>query len=265
MMTSLGVIGCGNMGSAILKGLADVQDLVLNGMDMDRERLAALAGEIGVKPCQTPRELVEKSDYIILAVKPHQIPELLKQLAPRLRPGQTLVSIAAGVSLEKLKICCSGVCPMVRVMPNTPAMVNAGVFAVCLDDPALSDKQKDFVASVFERLGKTFVLEEKYFDAFTAVAGSGPAYVFYFMEALVEAGVALGFTREQSTIMVKELLLGSAKLAMSSDQHLSILREMVTSPAGTTIAALSHLDAKAVRGSIMQAVAAACERSRELG
>jgi pyrroline-5-carboxylate reductase len=150
-------------------------------------------------------------------------------------------------------------------MPNTPAMVGQGVFAVCFDDPALTPAAKDFLQGLFRSLGQVHVLGEDRFDAFTAVAGSGPAYVFYFMEAIVEAGVTLGLTRAQSTEMVKKLFSGSAALAEETSMHLSELREMVTSPAGTTIAATNVLDLGAVRGKIVEAVKAASDRSREMG
>ncbi len=264
-MASLGCIGCGNMGAAILRGLAGREGLTLGGFDLDEARVAALAEEIGMEPIHSAREVAERCDYILVAVKPHQVPHLLKDLASRLTPRQTLISIAAGIRLEQLKSASSGVCPVVRVMPNTPAMVGSGVFALCLDDPALGEGQKEFVRDMFQALGQVHELHERYFDAFTAVAGSGPAYVFYFMEAIVEAGVVLGLTRDQSTAMVKGLFTGSAKLAEESSLHLSQLREMVTSPAGTTIAATSHMDRQAIRGHIIDAVKASCTRSKELG
>ncbi|MGE4299787.1 MAG: pyrroline-5-carboxylate reductase [Desulfovibrionaceae bacterium] len=261
----LGCIGCGNMGSAILKGLAGREGLSLIGTDVNAGAVKALAASIGLEAADTPKEVVENADYVLLCVKPHQMKGLLHDLAPHLQPRQTLISIAAGLTLEQLKAFSSGVCPVVRIMPNTPAMVGKGVFAVCLDDPALKDSQKDYVLGMFGSLGQTHVLAESYFDAFTAVAGSGPAYVFYFMEAVVEAGVALGLTRDQSTAMVKGLFTGSAILAEQSDHHLAQLREMVTSPAGTTIAATNLMDSHALRGRIIEAVKAACARSKELG
>ncbi len=264
MAARLGCIGTGAMGSAILRGLADRDDLELFGYDIAREPLEKLAGEIGFKAMNTPKELAKAVDYVVVAVKPHQVASLLKDLAPILGMSETVISIAAGVTVAQLKTSSSGVCPVVRVMPNTPAMVQSGVFAVCLDDPDLKPAQKEMVQSIFAPLGQVHVLEEKYFDAFTAVCGSGPAYVFYFMEAMVEAGVTLGLTRPQATEMVKGLFSGSAKLA-EQDIHLSVLREMVTSPAGTTIEATGCLDRSAVRAAIIDAVKAAARRSKELG
>ena len=265
MTTKFGIIGCGNMGSAILRGVASRDDLELLGTDVDEKKMQALAQEIGLKAMGSIRELMENADVVLLAVKPHQIKALLKENASRIRPSQILISIAAGIKLEQLLKDSCGTCPVVRVMPNTPAMVNQGVFAVCLDDPNLKDAQKEFVTALFKPLGQVHVLAEKDFDAFTAVVGSGPAYVFYFMEALVESAVALGLPRDQADEMVRGLLLGSSVLAKESGQHLGILREMVTSPGGTTIAATNVMDSRAVRGAIIEAVKASYKRSVELG
>ncbi len=266
MQTTFGCIGCGNMGAAILRGLAGRQGLTLMGLDADQHKAAALVEEIGMTvPPQGLRGMVEQADYILLAVKPNQMRQVLEEMAPRLRTGQVLVSIAAGVTLKQLKTYSSGACPVVRVMPNTPALVQEGVFALCFDDPMLKPQHKEYVLELFQSLGQVHELQEAYFDAFTAIVGSGPAYVLYFMEALVEGGVALGLHRDQATAMVKGLFKGTAKLALESDSHLSILREMVTSPGGTTIAGTSVLDSGAVRGRIIEAARAACERSKELG
>ncbi len=265
MSTRLACIGCGNMGGAILRGLSGLEGFELYGMDSDLDRLQALCAECGATPLESLKELVNNVDYLMLAVKPQHMETLLHDLAPRLRPGQTLVSIAAGLTLRTLKRYSSGVCPVVRVMPNTPAMVQEGMFAVCFDDPDLKEEQKEAVRTIFTTLGRVFELEEKYFDAYTAVAGSGPAYVFYFMDALVEAAVTQGLTRAQGAEMAVALFKGASKLAEVSPDHLCELREMVTSPGGVTVAASNVLDAKAVRAAIVEAVAAACARSKELG
>jgi len=265
MAARFGCIGCGNMGAAILRGLAGRDDLELLGYDADQAKVQQLHGELGVTVATSVHQMVEEADYLLVAVKPNQVRHLLEDCASRLRPSQVLLSIAAGVTLTQLKTWSSGVCPVVRVMPNTPAMVQQGVFAICLEDPTLKDAHKRFVMELFSGLGQAHELGEKSFDAFTAIVGSGPAYVFYVMEALVEAGVTLGMQRPQATEMVKGLFSGSAALASESEFHLSVLREMVTSPAGTTIAGTNVLDALGVRSALVEAVKEACERSRELG
>ncbi len=236
----LGIVGCGVMGSAIVRGVAGREDLVIYGFDVTAPLVETLVKECGLKPAASLRALALEADYLLIAVKPHQVHGVLAELAPRLKTEQAVISIAAGLSLEKLKIWSSGVCPVVRVMPNTPAMVRSGVFALCLDDPSLKDRQKSFVQELFSPLGKAYVLPESQFDAFTGLIGSGPAYVFYFMEAMIEAGVTMGLTRPMATEMVLGLFKGSVELAGQSDKRLNELREMVTSPGGTTAAGGDH-------------------------
>lgn len=261
----LGSLGCGNMGSAILRGLANSPDLRLRCFDRDVTKLAALCEECNIVAAQSAKDLADHAGYLLLAIKPHQIHQALREVAPRLSPDQVIISIAAGVTMDTLRDWSSGVCPVVRVMPNTPAMVQSGMFALCLDDPDLRPEQKAFVESLFARLGSVYVMDESRIDSFTALAGCGPAYVFYFMEALVEAAVTMGFPRPQATDMVEKLFIGSSKLANQQPEHLSILREMVTSPGGATIAGTNALDRNAVRASIVEAVLAAELRSAELG
>lgn len=262
--TPIGVIGAGNMGGAIIEGLLSRTDLAVHGCDLSAERVARLAG-MGMTAAKDPLDVAAKAKILILAVKPQGMAGLLAALAPKLTKAHCLVSIAAGVTVEKLQAASKGKCPVVRVMPNTPAMVGAGVFALCLDDPRLPQAQKDLVASLFAGLGQVHLLAENYFDAFTAVCGCGPAYVFYVMDALADAAVAAGLPRPDATNMVKALFSGSAKLAETLPLHLAQLREMVTSPGGATIAATQILDQHAVRGAFMEAVAAAKRRSEELG
>jgi len=262
--TPIGVIGAGNMGGAIIEGLLGREDLELVGCDPDSAKVDRLAG-LGMTPAADPQDVVARAHTAILAVKPQVMAGVLGSLAPKLTKNHCLVSIAAGLTLETLGALSKDKCPVVRVMPNTPAMVGAGVFALCLDDLRLTQEQKDLVTGLFGSLGQVHHLPEKSFDAFTAVVGSGPAYVFYVMDALVDAAVAAGLPRPDATRMVKALFSGSAKLAETLPLHLAQLREMVTSPAGTTIAATQVLDSLAVRGAFMQAVAAAKRRSEELG
>jgi pyrroline-5-carboxylate reductase len=261
----VGFLGTGSMGGAIAAGLANRSGMTLAGFDPDRDRLARLATQTGLRPFPSAAELTASSQYLLLAVKPQQVRSLLEEISPWLRPETCLISIAAGVPLSRLRQWSGGGCPVARVMPNTPALVGAGVFALCLDDPALSPVQKGFVLELFQGLGDVHVLVEKHFDPFTAVIGSGPAYVFYFMESLIEAAVTMGIPREDATAMVKGLFSGSARLSAQSELSLSELREMVCSPGGSTMAGLNHFDRMALRGSIIDAVLQAWKRNLELG
>ena len=216
----IGCIGCGNMGGAILGGLAEVPGLELYGYNRTPQRLEPLCAK-----------------------------------------GETVViSIAAGVTLHDLRDAVQGRCHVVRVMPNTPALVGAGVFGI-QEDPALPKDVFAMILDLFGLLGSTIVLPEKKFNAFMALVGCGPAYVFHFMDALAEAGVTMGFTRQEALELVTQLVLGSAKLAALPGSHPAILREQVCSPAGVTIAAVNHLDRTAVRGHLIDAVLAAYAKS----
>ena len=253
---NIACIGCGNMGGAILGGLAATQGLNLLGFNRTPSKLVPLVQK-GITAVSSIAELAAQADYLIIGVKPYAVQAVLAEALPTLRPETVILSIAAGVSLDTLKAAVQNRCPVARVMPNTPAMVNAGIFALALEDPALGESDKQAICDMFSLLGKILILPESKFGIFTALIGCGPAYVFYFMDALAEAGVTLGFTRQESIDLVTQLVLGSARLAEVPGSHPAILREQVCSPAGVTIRAINHMDRMAVRGHIVDAVLAA--------
>ncbi|MDC0336034.1 pyrroline-5-carboxylate reductase [Pseudodesulfovibrio sp.] len=265
MTKKIGFIGVGNMGSAIIKGLASRDDIALYGFDLHKDNLTRLIDECGLTAMESESALAAACDYIVVAVKPQHAETAVKAMTEQLDKSKCLISICAGLPQATFSDWTEGRCPVVRVMPNTPALVGEGVSAICLEDKNLTDDMKAFVPEVFESIGQAHVLPEKLFDAFTGVIGSGPAYVYYFMESMIESGVALGLTRPQVTEMVKGLFLGSAKLADESEYTVTELREMVTSPGGTTIRALNHFDRQAVKGDIIDGVFESYLRSIELG
>lgn len=265
MTKKIGFIGVGNMGSAIINGLASRDDIELHGTDRHMANVMELGHTVGLVAQETPADLAKVCDYIVVAVKPQHAEQVVNEIAAELDDSKCLISICAGIPQATFKEWSKGHCPVVRVMPNTPALVAEGVSAICLEDADLTEEMKTFVPEVFKGIGQAHVLPEKLFDAFTGVIGSGPAYIFYFMESMIEAGVALGLTRAQVTEMVKGLFLGSAKLANESDYQVTQLREMVSSPGGTTIRALMHFDRQAVKGDIIDGVFQSYLRSIELG
>ncbi len=265
MTKKIGLIGVGNMGSAIIKGLASRDDAQLHGTDRRKAQLTKLSHNFGMVIQETAVDLAKVCDYIVIAVKPQHAEPVVKEIAHELNETKCLVSICAGINQATFKEWTEHRCPVVRVMPTTPALISESVSAICLDDQDLTDEMKATVPNVFAGIGQVHVLPEKQFDAFTGVIGSGPAYVFYFMEALIESGVALGLPRPQATEMIKGLFLGSAKLAEENDYSITQLREMVSSPGGTTIRALMHFDRKAIRGNIIDGVFESYRRSIELG
>lgn len=262
-MKRFGFIGLGNMGGAIAKGLAQGRAFELVGFDPSEAMRARQTDIMTILP--SGRDVAAQADFLLLAVKPQVTRHVLTDLAQVLKPGTCLISIAAGVTLDRLIKWSGRACPVVRVMPNTPAMIGKGVYALCFDHDLLTNEIKHAVTEVFDAIGQAHVLPEKLFDAYTGLIGSGPAYVFAFMEALIDAGLTLGLTRAQATAMVKGLMAGTALMAEEATAHPTLLKEMVTSPGGTTIAGLNALDEHRFKFAITQAVVAATRRSRELG
>lgn len=277
----LGVIGCGNMGRAIIAGVRNSPVL--------RERFSLLAyarsetsaseiREMNIPLTSSALELAHASDIILTAVKPYQMQGLLEQIRPALSsarnrehpdwPHRLLLSIAAGVTLENLRAMLAQACPAVRTMPNTLVAVGEGLFGLCFDNsgrgPSATQAQKDAARHLLGGLGQVVELEEDKLNAFTALAGCGPAYVFHFMESLAEAGVSVGLSRESSLSIALSLMRGCVGLAGQTGLHPAPLREQVTSPGGMTIAAVNHLDRRAARGILVDAVLAAMERGRAM-
>lgn len=263
MATRLGFIGFGSMGGAIAKGMAGIAASAFSIGVYDVSDVARAKAEgINATWFADPVELVKESDYVILAVKPYQVQEVIRIILPSLDADKTLLSVAAGQPLSALRAAVKGACPAVQVMPNTPALVGEGVFGLCFDDPDLSRERKDELRRLFERLGTVFILPESKMNALMAVTGCGPAFVYDMMDAMMEAAVTLGFTRPEASAMVAALFRGSAGMVRETGLHPGVLHSQVTSPKGATIAGTNHLARAAVRGNIIDAVLASYERGR---
>ena len=263
----IGVIGCGQMGEALLRGILAsglVSSAELIGSDKDQARLARLAAGLGFPAARDNLSLVAEAEIIVLAVKPDRVDAVMQEIGAALGPDQILVSIAAGIPLRaiarRLK---DPTVPLLRVMPNTPCLVRAGMCALA---PAAGLRQEalEKVQTLFSCLGETVVVEEKLLDAVTGLSGSGPAYFFLAMEALADGGVAAGLPRALADKLAAQTALGAARLVLESGKHPAALREAVASPAGTTVAGLAALEAAGVRSAFIKAVLAAAARSREL-
>ena len=271
MTMRIGCVGCGNMGGAILAGLArsaghsqgQTDAYALCGYNRTASRMRPLE-EAGVQVMTSPLAVAENADIIILAVKPYQMREVVGQLRPALDANKVLVSVAAGITSNSLAQWAENACPVVRCMPNTPALVGMGVFALCLEDPKLSQSRKQSLLQVFGTLGQCVELAEEKFTAFSALIGAGPAYVFAMMQGLVQAGVTLGFTHAQSRQMVTALFAGSARMAEQDASPLGQLRDNVCSPGGLTIAGVNVLDRAGLTGLLVDAVLAADARGAEM-
>lgn len=263
----LGCLGCGNMGGAVVRGLAARHGLRLLGHDHTRAKVDALspADKPGrVEWSDSPEALAAEADIIILAVKPQQMADMLNRIRPRLDASKLVVSLAAAFSLERLRQGAGGVCPVVRVMPNLPALAGKGVFALCLDDPALSEAHKKLLRDLFGLLGMAVVLPEDKFPAFSSLVGCGPAYVCLFMEGMHNAAVTMGFQAGVARQLVAATVEGTARMALDSAESFADLRGRVCSPGGVTIHAVNHLERTAVRGHVADAVLAAMRRDQDM-
>ncbi len=265
MNLSAGCIGCGSMGGAILAGLAQSgKDVRLFGHTRTMSRLDALEAK-GVVKVANAEDMPLRCRYVVLAVKPYQAQDVLARIKDSLSVGNVLVSICAGLSLATLKEWSGGACPVVRCMPNTPAMVAEGVFAFSFEDPALAPERREEILELFGCLGQCVEVPEARFTAFTSLIGAGPAYLFDLMEGMVQAGVALGFQHRDCRTMVAQLFAGCGRMALQRpDIHLMQLRDDVCSPAGTTIVGVNRMDADGLAGKLAQAVFAANDRGREM-
>ncbi|GAB2971498.1 pyrroline-5-carboxylate reductase [Nocardioides montaniterrae] len=263
-MTQIAVIGAGMMGEALLAGLLRAghpAESVLVG-EKRAERAAELTAAHGVRVVDNLEAAA--ADTILLVVKPQDVPAVLGEIAPSLRDGQLLISVAAGVTIAALEALVPEGVAVVRVMPNTPALVGQGMAALS-PGSTCTDEQLSHATELLAAAGRAVVVPEKQQDAVTAVSGSGPAYVFLVAEAMIDAGVRLGLPRPVARELTVQTLLGAATMLSETGEHPAILRENVTSPGGTTAAALATLEAHGLRAAFLDALAAAHDRSVELG
>lgn len=263
----IGFIGGGNMGEALISGLLAASLFRAEKIfvyDVSSSRTEHLAKEFGVRAAGSIRELAESTSIILLAVKPQVMVPVLSELRPHLAGRPLVISIAAGIPLALLEEKLPEKTPIVRVMPNTPALVQQGASALSRGK-AVSAEQMQMSLSLFRAVGKAVEVEEKHMDAVTGLSGSGPAYVLLAIEALIDAGVFMGLPRQTARELVVQTFMGTASLLDRSGKHPGELKDMITSPGGTSIQGLQVLESYSVRGALMEAVEAATRRSEELG
>lgn len=265
-MYKIGFIGAGNMGEALIRGilkanLASPREIIVT--DISRERMAELNEKYGVPGTESNSYVVAQSTVVILAVKPHIISSVLKEISNEVMKSTLLISIAAGSKLSLLKACLSNGSRIIRVMPNTPALVLEGMTAICSDGADEGDLKT--VEQIFSAVGRTVVVPESLIDAITGLSGSGPAYIAIMIEALTDGGVLMGLPRKISQELALQTVLGTARLLMDAHHHPAALKDMVSSPGGTTIHGIYALEKGGVRASLMEAIKLAAMRSKELG
>lgn len=269
---TIGFLGAGNLAEALIKGLLaskSVSPAQITASDTVASRLAHLAEAYEIKVCNRNFEVAAASDILFITVKPHDVPALLREIAPEIGKGTLLISAAAGVTTSAIGDVLRGaglarLPALIRAMPNTPAIVREAMTGLYAGSGATRSELK-LASAVFESVGKVAIIDdEDLLNPVTGLSGSGPAYVFLFMEALTEAGIKAGLSEADSKLLAVQTTLGAARLAMESDKTLAELRRMVSSPGGTTIEGLKKLEDAGFKASVISAVEAATKRAREL-
>ena len=266
-MKKIGLIGAGHMAEALIKGLLNSKVLSpdkIIASDVSRKRLDFISSHYGVKTTEDNKKVIRSAELIILAVKPDTIGKVLSEIKGLINPSKIIISIAAGVTTSFITKCIRKRSKVVRVMPNTPALVLCGA-SVLYFNPLLTNNERIQVKSIFESIGIVEIVENEYLlDAVTGLSGSGPAFVAMFIEALLNGGVKMGLSKELSFRIATQTVYGTAKLVLEEGIHPAELKEKVSSPAGTTIEGIHQLELHGFRGAVMSAVEAAALRSRQL-
>ncbi len=260
------ILGGGRIGEALLSGLLSsgwrsAGEIAVG--DRGEERVAELREAYGIAATTDNTEAVAGAGLVVVAVKPQDIDALLVQVGDRLTPEQTVVSVAAAITTARIEARIADGVPVVRAMPNSPSTVHEGMAGICAGAHA-ADENLALAEEALSHLGRVVRVQESWMDAITAVSGSGPAYFALLAEAMIEAGILLGLSREISTTLVVQTMFGTAKQLRDEGMHPVELRESVTSPGGTTIAAIRELEQAGVRAAFLNAIQAAMNRAREL-
>jgi len=262
-MFKIGIIGSGNMGEAILNGIlnkAGISPDEIIVSDKSRERIDYIVNKYAVAGTDSNERVAKLSDIVFLAVKPKDMKDTLIPIRDYLK-NKILISVLAGVKIDQIKKIVDT--KVVRTMPNTPAMVGESATGVAFDK-SLTEEEKQTVLNLINSFGKSVVVDEELMDAITGLSGSGPAYVLLFIDSLAQAGVKQGLTYQQALELAAQTVYGTAKMLMETKQHPAVLRDRVTSPAGTTIYGLHQLEKGKIKDTVMNAVESATKRSKEL-
>lgn len=261
----IGFIGAGAMAGALISGLVKanlVNPQQIFASDINREQLERLASKLGINTTKDNKELVGKVDIVVLAVKPQGMEGVLADVRSIAKGDQLFISIAAGITVGFLETGLPTI-PVIRVMPNTPSLVGEGAAAIALGAYA-NQQHEDLATAIFGAVGKVVTVKENLLDGVTGLSGSGPAYVYIMLEALSDAGVRVGLPRDVATTLAAQTLLGAAKMVLETGEHPGKLKDMVTTPGGTTIAGLQALEEGGLRATLIKGVIAATNRAQEM-
>jgi pyrroline-5-carboxylate reductase len=262
----IAILGAGKMGGILLQAFLK-SNLVapenLFATVQHPERAIALSAQFGVKVTTDNLAAAKSADVILLGVKPVQVPALLETIRPAITPGKLLISIAASVQTADIEAIAGDKVAVIRAMPNTPAMLSAGMTAYCRGKH-VKDAQMQIAQRVFETVGRTVVVDEKHMDAVTGLSGSGPAFLYIIIEALAEAGVNVGLPRDTATLLAAQTTFGSARMVLETGYHPAMLKDAVTTPAGCTVDGILELEEGGLRVTLIKAVKRATQRAKEL-
>ncbi|WP_297635609.1 pyrroline-5-carboxylate reductase [uncultured Clostridium sp.] len=265
MNKKIGFIGCGNMGGAMLGSLVENKFIEPSNILVSTKREESrknLEEKYGVVGKENNKDVAKNTDIIFLAVKPYMYKEVIEEIKEDLK-GKIIVSIAAGINMSDLEKYLGDEEKIIKTMPNTPALVGAGMSAICPNNNVSEDDLKE-VCEIFNVFGKYEILEEKDFHAFIALCGSSPAYIFMIIEAMADGAVKLGIARDKAYKMAAQSVLGSAKMVLETGMHPGVLKDMVCSPGGTTIAAVAELEEKGIRNTMISAIDKCAEKSKNM-
>jgi pyrroline-5-carboxylate reductase len=260
------ILGTGKMGGILLQAF-----LKNNLLDPDQifatvhhpERAQALSVQYGIEMTTDNLAAASQADVILLGVKPMQVPALIEQIRPALSPQKVIISIAASVKTRSIEDAAGCDIAAIRAMPNTPAMLAAGVTALCAGR-FVTEEQMAIAQRIFQTVGRTVIVDEKHMDAVTGLSGSGPAFLYIIIEALAEAGVNVGLPRDVATLLAAQTTLGSARMVLETGYHPALLKDAVTTPAGCTVDGILELEEGGLRVTLIKAVKRATQRAREL-
>lgn len=262
----IALLGAGKMGGILLQAFLKeglVQPEQLHATVRHPDRAAALGRQLGVVVSTGNRDAARTSDVILLGVKPSQVPEVVREIAPEMSANKLLISFAASVQTRAIEQASGCDVPVVRAMPNTPAGVGEGMTALCGGRFCTPDHMA-VAQRIFGTVGRTVVVDEKHMDAVTGLSGSGPAFLYIIIEALAEAGVNVGLPRDVATLLAAQTTLGSARMVLETGSHPALLKDAVTTPAGCTVDGILELEEGGLRVTLIKAVKRATQRAREL-
>lgn len=266
MSKIIGFIGCGNMSKAMVGGIVKSgvikpENIIVS--DLKQDYLDAVNKEFNVNTTIDSKEVVKNSDIIVVAVKPNVYDVVLKSVKDLITTDKIIVTIAAGKTIKSIEDVIGYDKKIVRTMPNTPALVNEGMSALCKNNNT-TDEELEYIKTIFNSFGKAEIVSEYLIDAVIGVSGSAPAYVFMFIEAMADAAVLHGMARDKAYVFAAQAVMGSAKMVLETKKHPGELKDMVCSPGGTTIEAVKTLEVEGFRAAIMKAIDDCVEKSKSM-